>query len=235
MAGKKTKINSKKEFSSTPFSQLKGVSVPDPSKPKTIPNQPVEAAPVPSSSPKTASFYDEMTLLGVKPIHGDDDDDGLTDEDVVELLEADIVQSSEDNNVSGDELFLAAMQDLEVRFHEPTYEEDIGAKIAPLPRRMKQLRRGKITPDASLDLHGLTRADVAPKLKHFIGDARYHGWQTLLVITGRGLHSESGDAVLRAETEDVINRIGKDDIAEWGYAPQRYGGQGAIVLFLKSK
>ncbi len=232
MARKKSKKTSKKEFTSTPFSQLKGVSVPDPSKPKFMPSQPVDI-PVPPPS-KPASFHDEMTLLGVKPIHADADD-GLADEAIIDLLDADISEPPEDKTLSGDELFLAAMQDLEVRFSEPDYEEETTAKRAPLPRRMKQLRQGKITPDASLDLHGLTCADVAPKLKHFIEDARYHGWQTLLLITGRGLHSTSGEAVLRDEAEHVIARIGKDDIAEWGYAPQRYGGQGAIVLFLKSK
>ncbi len=230
MARKKAPKKAVKEFSSTPFSQLKGVSVPDPSKPETPKIK--ESDPPPSEPAKPASFYDEMSMLGVKPMHQDDDD--MPDDDCVDLLEAEVVDSPVEP-LSGDELFLSAMQDLEVRFSEPDYDEEDAIKKVPLPRRMKQLRQGRITPDASLDLHGLTCADVAPKLKHFIQDARYHGWQTLLVITGRGLHSESGEAVLREETELIITKLGKKEIAEWGYAPQRYGGQGAIVLFLKTK
>ncbi len=230
MARKKNKKSTKKDFASTPFSQLKGVSVPDPAKPNKSLDKSQQS--VKKQEPKPASFYDEMAMLGVHPI---DRDDEIGDEDCIDLLESEIIAEPAKKSLTGDELFLSAMQDLEVRFSEPDYDEEISQKEAPLPRRMKQLRQGRITPDASLDLHGLKCADVAPKLKFFIQDARHNGWQTLLVITGRGLHSESGEAVLRSETELVIEKLKKKEIAEWGYAPQRYGGQGAIVLFLKNK
>lgn len=232
MARKKSIKTTKKEFTSTPFSQLKGVSVTDSDKKK--PSPPPPPANSEKSNSKPESFYAEMAMLGVKPLDdsGDEFDDVI---DVVELMDDDSHEIGEEKFLAGDDLFIAAMQDIEVRFSEPDYEEEPVDKPAPEPRRMKQLRQGRISPEASLDLHGLTRAEVAGKLKHFIQDARYQGWQTVLVITGRGLHSQSGEAVLRQETEDVIRTICKKDIAEWGYAPQRYGGKGAIVLFLKNK
>ena len=233
MARKKSPQNIKKEFVSTPFNQLKGVSVPDPTKPKPVPVQPQTPA-VEDRSSKRESFHDEMVMLGVKPLH-QRDDDFCQEAELTEIPDAEGADELAEKSLSGDELFLSEMQDLEVRFSEPDYEDPASGKAESEPRRMKQLRQGRITPDASLDLHGFKRADVAGKIKYFIQGARYQGWQTLLVITGRGLHSESGEAVLREETEQVIGLIGKQEIAEWGYAPQRYGGKGAIVLFLKNK
>jgi len=174
-------------------------------------------------------------MLGVVPMDNADMDDDLCPRDDVIDEAAEQVAETDTDQLSGDELFLAAMQDLDVHFTEPDYQAEASAKVEPVPRRMKQLRQGRIVPEASLDLHGLTRAEVAPKLKHFIQDARYHGWQTLLIITGQGLHSEGGEAVLRGETEEVLKGIGKGEVAEWGRAPHKFGGAGAIVVFLKNK
>ncbi len=234
MARKKAKKTGRKEFSSAPFSRLKGVSVPAVEQKKSVPS---ESSPPPEFPRKRSSFAEEMALLGVVPIDQPDSEEDIASDMSFFSSEGPgiVSESPPDKPLSGDALFLAAMQDLEVRFTEPDYEEEDVAKTAPVPRRMKQLRQGRIRPEASLDLHGLKRSDVAPRLKHFIQDARYHGWQTLLVITGRGLHSERGEAVLRQETEDALNRLGKEDIAEWGRAPRNYGGAGALVVFLKNK
>lgn len=58
--------------------------------------------------------------------------------------------------------------------------------------------------------------------------------QTLLVITGRGLHSEDGEPVVRFETESYLSRCSAM-VAEWGRAPKDYGGEGAIFIFLKKQ
>ncbi len=39
-----------------------------------------------------------------------------------------------------------------------------GGKAIP-PRRMKQVKQGRLKPESKLDLHGCTRAEVLPNIK----------------------------------------------------------------------
>lgn len=134
---------------------------------------------------------------------------------------------------TGNDLFLEAMSELQVRFSDHLPAED--APQTASARRMKQLKQGRLVPEASLDLHGLQRAEVADKLRFFLQDALHQGWRTVLLITGKGLHSENGKAVLRCEAEHFLRNTGQRWVAEWGRAPKRYGGAGALVLFLRKK
>jgi len=171
-------------------------------------------------------------MLKVQPVFAPDDDDSGMEESSAAVTEP---AADAERDLSPEEMFLAAVGEMEVRFAEPDYADEAPEQKQPQPRRMKLLRQGKIVPDATLDLHGLIRSEVPEKLQHFIQNARHHGWKTLLVITGKGLHSEAGEAVLRQETERFIKGAGNADIAEWGWAPKKFGGEGAIVLFLKNR
>lgn len=145
-------------------------------------------------------------------------------------------QSADSESTVGDcdqNVFLTAMRTLNVPFTDNFCTEE--SLLPPAPRRMKQLRRGTLVPEATLDLHGFARQDVEAKLTSFIANARHHGWQVLLVITGKGLHSPEGEGVLRSAVEDFLQRRKSDQVAEWGRAPRQYGGDGAIVLFLRGQ
>ena len=222
MARKKGQKNSKeKEFSSDPFSSLKGFSVPAPEKAK--PEQPQAAV---KEKPVIGSFSEEMELLGVEPLELDTEEEPCDSFEVDELAD-------EEPEKSDSVLFLEAVGDLNVSFVDQ-YPQDEDQPEA-VPRRMKQLRKGKISIDQTLDLHGMQSSQVAGKLKSFIANARYHQQQVLLVITGKGLHSDSGRALLREEAERFLDREGRKEVAEWGRAPRQFGGDGALVLFLRNK
>ncbi|MCK4690234.1 MAG: Smr/MutS family protein [Desulfuromonadales bacterium] len=222
MAKKKQSAPVKKQtFNSDPFSDLKGFSVPG----KVEQKQPDPPA-VPESADIYGSFANEMELLGVKPI------DSVTDEeDDCSRVEAEASQPVVSQ--SDEDVFLQAMGELQVNFREHLPEDEVPSSA--LPRRMKQLRQGTLIPEASLDLHGLLRTDVAEKIRFFLQDAQFQGWQTLLIITGKGLHSSDGEPVLRNEAELFLNTEGKKMVAEWGRAPKQYGGEGALVVFLRKK
>ena len=79
--------------------------------------------------------------------------------------------------------------------------------------------------------HGLTVDEASAKIKFFLQDATYQGFQTVLVITGKGLHSSDGP-VLRRAMEVLLTKNSKQ-VIEWGVAPRRYGGDGALVVFLR--
>jgi DNA-nicking Smr family endonuclease len=49
-----------------------------------------------------------------------------------------------------------------------------------------RMTRGKLAPEARLDLHGMTLAEAHPELTHFILNAQSAGLRLVLVITGKG-------------------------------------------------
>ena len=221
---KKKKISKSKkhDFNSDPFNHLKGFVVSD-----------QEQEEQPSFSPEQSrkevigSFTDEMEMLGVRQLNKDID---LEDETPDKFLPAEN-SAEEIINQTDEELFLTAMGDLPVRFKDHLPEND--PQPLAVPRRMKQLKQGKLTPDASLDLHGCQRTEVEEKLRYFLQNAQHQDWQTLLVITGKGLHSDAGKPILRDATEQFLSGEGRTIVAEWGRATKQYGGDGALIVFLR--
>ena len=229
MAKKKKTAKSKNhEFNSAPFNHLKGFVASNPEN-----NEQREEKEVSSEQPRhqegSGSFADEMGMLGVKR---------LNQAAAVEVEESaylmpgdDIVEKDKDK--TDKDLFLTAMGELTVTF-EDSYAEET-PHLSAKPKRIKQLKQGKLIPDASLDLHGFQRAEVVEKIINFLQNARHNGWQTLLVITGKGLHSETGEPALRNEVERYLSGEGRKQVVEWSRAPRQYGGDGALVLFLPQK
>jgi len=225
MAKKKKTVNPEKyHFDTTPFKHLKGVVV---SGLDHSPQQGAEkVAAVESPQDVFGSFADEMEMLGVKQLNQTDETEGAESR---RSMAADPVV--DDGEGQGDkELFLAAIEGLTVSFEDDFIEEK--PRLGSTSRRTKQIKQGKLIPDASLDLHGFQCVEALRKLNHFLQNGQHHGWQTLLVITGKGLHSDAGEPALRNEIERFLSAEGKKQVTEWSRAPRQYGGDGALILFL---
>jgi len=95
----------------------------------------------------------------------------------------------------------------------------------------RRLLRSK-APDATIDLHGLTRDEAWLRLSAFFTDSRRQGAEKLLIVHGKGNHSE-GEAVLKRVTRDFIERC--VFAGESGPADARSGGSGASWVLLKSE
>lgn len=224
MAKKKKQRSAAKQkaFSANPFSDLKGFAASGEEENRSAPakeDKPVEVF---------GSFAEEMDLLGVTPL----DQEGALgsdDDDIIELELADVV---DEDGLTEDEQFLAAMTGLNVNFEDHFAQSD-GARPQAVPRRMKQVKRGRLKPQAKLDLHGCVRSEVVPKVGAFLKNGSALGFETLLIVTGRGLHSEGGEPVLRNETERYLSVNPHGLIAEWGRATKEFGGEGALFVFLK--
>jgi DNA-nicking Smr family endonuclease len=225
MAKKKnTAKPSKRDFNNSPFSDLKGFAV---SAQETGDANSSQSQAHDSPLEPHGSFAEEMDMLGVRRLDADA-------EDAEQILAGGSAEVEEDTSSPDDgELFLQAMGELQVNFSDRLPEEEQPSTASA--RRMKQLRQGKLTPEAALDLHGLKRREVAARLRFFLQDASHHGWQTLLVITCKGLHSADGEPVLRIEAEHFLAGEGRKWVAEWGRAPKQLGGDGALVLFLRKQ
>ena len=121
------------------------------------------APPVDTPTEVSGSFADEMSLLGVKRLERDE----IADAEALggELATAPpqpVPENEEDE-------FLQALGALDVQFSDRFPEEEQPPTASA--RRLKQLKQGKFFPDASLDLHGCRRDEVAAKLRFFLQDS----------------------------------------------------------------
>jgi DNA-nicking Smr family endonuclease len=231
MAKKKsTKKNSTaKEFSSSPFKDLKGLSaLKEPAAlPKSLQDQKSSVTGnTDARSNDGVSFADEMDFLGVKPLPGKTIVEPASKQ--AKALKAPALPSASKEE-HDKEIFLEALGSMEKTFVDE-WSEDTPVKMA-VPRRMKQFERGQLKPEAELDLHGLTIEESRAKVRFFLQNALYRGFRTTLIITGKGLHSRD-EPVLRQAVERLLETQ-RDLVIEWGLAPKSYGGSGALVVFLR--
>ena len=104
------------------------------------------------------------------------------------------------------------------------------------------LKRGKLKPQARLDLHGLTLDQAHPRLVRFIHDAHASGKRLVLVITGKGKDRDEGGPI------PVRRGILKHHVPQWLASPAlsfavlqvteahvRHGGSGAYYVYLRRK
>ncbi|HSF63020.1 MAG TPA: Smr/MutS family protein [Paracoccaceae bacterium] len=125
----------------------------------------------------------------------------------------------------------------------PTLSE----RLAKAPLRMDagvfgKMTRGKIAPEARIDLHGLTLAEAHPELIRFILNAQSAGLRLVLVITGKGRPgSDDGPipmrpGLLRHQVPLWLRQpplgMAVQQVAE---AHLRHGGSGALYVYLRRR
>lgn len=101
-------------------------------------------------------------------------------------------------------------------------------------RVLRKLRRGEFPARAQLDLHGLTQQAARPALERFLADARVAGHRCVLVVTGRGLHSEHSIPVLKQSVQAWLThgRPARQVLAFCSARPED-GGTGAVYVLLR--
>ena len=107
-------------------------------------------------------------------------------------------------------------------------------------RTHDRMTRGKLAPEARLDLHGMTLAEAQPELVRFILNAQSAGLRLVLVITGKG----------RMTHEPVPRPIGalRHQVPHWLRLPPlaqavqqvaeahlKHGGAGALYVYLRRR
>ncbi len=113
--------------------------------------------------------------------------------------------------------------------------------IADLDRATaERLRRGALTIDGRLDLHGLTQDEAHAALDRFLAGSAARGRRCVLVITGKGLGdggATSGSrGVLRQAVPRWLNESpNRARILAVMPAQPKHGGAGALYVLLKRK
>lgn len=220
---KKKKASKTKDFNNNPFKTLKGLPVSGPEE-KRAPQQTSTDA---SVTPKTnrsgrddLDFLQAMNELGVK---------GNQKHGVAAPKPAPPKPAEPEED--GEALMLEALGHMDVCFVDSFPEPDPGQRAHP--RRMKLVEKGQLTIEGECDLHGVFAEDVEQKVTWFLEDAKHNGWSTVRIITGAG-HSSPDGPVLRPRVEKFLSsELGHQWIVEWGRAPKRLGGDGALIVFLK--
>lgn len=100
----------------------------------------------------------------------------------------------------------------------------------------KNMRRGKITIEARLDLHGMIQAEAHTHLLGFLERAYLAGKRSVLVITGKGVTRHGEIGVLRRAVPKWLNEPPvKNWIRGFDYAAPADGGEGALYILLRRK
>lgn len=90
-----------------------------------------------------------------------------------------------------------------------------------------KLKRGQLSIDAKLDLHGMNRETAHRALDGFLGRAHAQGRRCCLVVTGKS-------GVLKSDTPRWLNeRPNRARILAVATAQPRHGGGGALYVLLK--
>lgn len=111
---------------------------------------------------------------------------------------------------------------------------------AGLHRRMM---RGKLDPEARIDLHGMTRAQAQSALTGFLLAAQARGQRLVLVITGKGRERDDDAAPMPRRTGAL-----RHDLPHWLHQPplrgtvldlrpahRSHGGEGAFYIYLRRR
>jgi DNA-nicking Smr family endonuclease len=105
-----------------------------------------------------------------------------------------------------------------------------------------KMTRGKLAPEARIDLHGMTLAEAHPELIRFILNAQGAGLRLVLVITGKGKQRE--------DSGPIPQRMGalRHNVPHWlrlsplgpavlqvTEAHLKHGGSGAYYVYLRRR
>ncbi len=103
-----------------------------------------------------------------------------------------------------------------------------------------KMKRGKLKPEARIDLHGMTMAQAHPELVAFILGSQSVGRRLVLVITGKGKDRDDGGPI------PTRHGVLRHQVPQWLALPPlnhailqvtpahlRHGGHGAYYVYLR--
>ena len=124
--------------------------------------------------------------------------------------------------------------------------------LPPLPERLQQapvsmdkkafqrLKKGKLMPEAKLDLHGMTLDQAHPALTRFILTSYSRGFRLVLVITGKGQRDDPHDpmprqrGILKRQVPMWLKMPPLNSaVLEVSEAHLKHGGGGAFYVYLR--
>lgn len=107
-------------------------------------------------------------------------------------------------------------------------------------RAFRNMTRGKLMPEARIDLHGMTLAEAHPELVRFVLNAQAQGARLVLVITGKGKPRDD-DGPIPRRTGALRHQVPQwlrqpplgGAVQQMAEAHLRHGGSGALYVYLR--
>lgn len=127
--------------------------------------------------------------------------------------------------------------------------ESVGERLAREPVRMdrnlhRTMSRGKLEPEARIDLHGMTVAEAHAALNGFMMSAHARGLRLVLVITGKGRKPSPDHLAPMPARAGIL----KHEVPHWLRLPplnalvlelreahRSHGGTGAYYVYLRKR
>lgn len=125
----------------------------------------------------------------------------------------------------------------------PSLAEQMGRQSLRMDSKThRHMKRGKLAPEARLDMHGMTLERAHPELIRFILNSYDHGRRLVLVITGKGKDRDGGGpiptrfGVLRHQVPQWLRLPPVGPLVlQVSPAAQKHGGHGAYYVYLKRR
>lgn len=96
---------------------------------------------------------------------------------------------------------------------------------------MRELRGGKASISATLDLHGLTAIEAQHDLHRFLNQCLADGHQHIRIIHGKGRGTKDAPPILKSIVNHWLRE--QPEVLAFCSAPPREGGAGAALVLLK--
>ena len=119
-----------------------------------------------------------------------------------------------------------------IEFRQLSQLQDSYFNSGVTKKQQRKIRKGAITVDDSLDLHGYTQAQAIIELSSFLDHALSSGFKLLIIVHGKGQRS-AGKAVLKPLVQHWLAQ--QESILAWCPAQANHGGSGASYVYLRSR
>ena len=119
------------------------------------------------------------------------------------------------------------------KWHEHATGEVEYAREELSARAFRQLKLGKYSIEAEIDLHGMNRAQAQNALREFLVECAHLNLGCVRIVHGKGARSGPGGPVLKFFVHDWL--------AQWDYvlgyasAGHKHGGNGAVLVLLRRR
>lgn len=141
------------------------------------------------------------------------------------------------------EPFLIGQQATATRSHMlvPSLPDQWAAAPVQMDKKaFHRLQKGKLLPEARIDLHGMTLAQAHPALNHFIRQSHADGRRLVLIITGKGKSRDDHGAgprshgILKHQVPHWLSMVPLAPLVlQVAEAHVKHGGSGAYYVYLR--
>ena len=126
----------------------------------------------------------------------------------------------------------------------PSLPDTLAAPIVMDAKAHARMTRGKLEPEARIDLHGMTLVEAHPELIRFVLNSQSAGCRLVLVITGKGKQKPEADGfwgpipqrmgVLRHQVPLWLRQMPLAPcVLQISEAHLKHGGAGAYYVYLR--